>query len=724
MFRFLSRARRPAKVELEYLCNLPSSCEDAAYGPVRQRRSLNDAVDSVPFNRVAGGRFAYRGGRALERVMVSLAKDSALPPGWMAGSARTQRQVRQSEDMASALFSIRAEDDAGDAFSRDGLAELCGLHQALLGATDYDSYCKRELVQDQSGDDIPGECQRPMTPLPFFFGPLSYDPSIVDLAAFDVPTFDLLMVWMLLPENLGDREDPIQPDCAETPSQFGCTVEECQLVLATRDQLFGKMFPQWIAGRTNCSASRRKDPLQVKQLVAKIRERPSLDFLASYTNAFFDKVSLPPAYPHLRTQSERSNPRISTSGLHLLDAPLAVHPRLLSLWRAALPARPPTGQLLRRLRRRDRDCGAAAPLCRLVGPGEDARCLRPEEERLDGNHAKRLHYNSVDAAAGVPDCALATQFHAYCSGPLPTQELLAVAINDGILAVVPVIIVFFIVWLHTGSLLLASATLGEQFLSLLVALAVDAAVLQIKWIPFQHILSLYIVLAIGADDVFVFVDAWKQSFYAGPDVNRDLATRMSWVYRRAGLAMLITSLTTCASFIATAIASGQIPDLQNFGIFTALVIFIDYTLVMTWFTTIVVVWHNNFEMKPGLCCACCGHCTDGKCCKGAARTPGVRWFLPCAFTSTPNPGTFRGLQAAVHLFRPADHHLGRTTWLRLRAGQVAADALLRRRLSLRHHPAAMRARLLRVASVGLAGANDLGGHTAGASDQPSANASL
>ncbi|EOD08765.1 hypothetical protein EMIHUDRAFT_105827 [Emiliania huxleyi CCMP1516] len=520
-------------VELEYLCNLPSSCEDAAYGPVRQRRSLNDAVDSVPSNRVAGGRFAYRGGRALERVMVSLAKDSALPPGWMAGSARTQRQVRQSEDMASALFSIRAEDDAGDAFSRDGLAELCGLHQALLGATDYDSYCKRELVQDQSGDDIPGECQRPMTPLPFFFGPLSYDPSIVDLAAFDVPTFDLLMVWMLLPENLGDREDPIQPDCAETPSQFGCTVEECQLVLATRDQLFGKMFPQWIAGRTNCSASRRKDPLQVKQLVAKIRERPSLDFLASYTNAFFDKDF---TFSTLRSRYTRA--------YYHYGAPLC-------------PPDLPPG-----------NCYDA-----YVGETETAAQQRlfadwwDQEKMRDAYDPKK-------------------------------SELLAVAINDGILAVVPVIIVFFIVWLHTGSLLLASATLGEQFLSLLVALAVDAAVLQIKWIPFQHILSLYIVLAIGADDVFVFVDAWKQSFYAGPDVNRDLATRMSWVYRRAGLAMLITSLTTCASFIATAIASGQIPDLQNFGIFTALVIFIDYTLVMTWFTAIVVVWHNNFEMKP------------------------------------------------------------------------------------------------------------------------------
>ena len=144
-------------------------------------------------------------------------------------------------------------------------------------------------------------------------------------------------------------------------------------------------------------------------------------------------------------------------------------------------------------------------------------------------------------------------------------------------------------------------------------------VLQIKWLSFQFILSIYIVLAIGADDTFVFVDAWKQSFYAGPDVNRNLATRMSWVYRRAGLAMLITSLTTCAAFLATAVASGQVPDLQLFGIFTAFVIFIDYVLVMTFLTAIMVLYHNRFEMKPGLCCACCGTadtrqgCSKGGC---------------------------------------------------------------------------------------------------------------
>eukprot|EP00964_Phaeocystis_antarctica_P151860 scaffold119540_cov66-Phaeocystis_antarctica.AAC.3 len=79
---------------------------------------------------------------------------------------------------------------------------------------------------------------------------------------------------------------------------------------------------------------------------------------------------------------------------------------------------------------------------------------------------------------------------------------------------------------------------------------------------------------------------------------------MSWVYRRAGLAMLITSLTTCAAFVATA-ASSPIPTLQNFGIFAAGVILIDYALVMTFLCSGVVIYHNMFEMKAGICCACC-----------------------------------------------------------------------------------------------------------------------
>lgn len=100
------------------------------------------------------------------------------------------------------------------------------------------------------------------------------------------------------------------------------------------------------------------------------------------------------------------------------------------------------------------------------------------------------------------------------------------------------------------------------------------------------------------------MDAYKQSYYLGPRVNASLTKRMSWVYRRAGLAMLITSLTTACAFVATSLTS-PIPTLQVFGIYAAAVIILDYVLVMTFLCSSVVIYHNYFENKPPPCCVCC-----------------------------------------------------------------------------------------------------------------------
>lgn len=52
---------------------------------------------------------------------------------------------------------------------------------------------------------------------------------------------------------------------------------------------------------------------------------------------------------------------------------------------------------------------------------------------------------------------------------------------------------------------------------------------------------------------------------------------MSWVYRRAGTAMFITSCTTCAAFLATLIT--PIPTIASFGVLTSIVILMDYIWV-------------------------------------------------------------------------------------------------------------------------------------------------
>ena len=185
---------------------------------------------------------------------------------------------------------------------------------------------------------------------------------------------------------------------------------------------------------------------------------------------------------------------------------------------------------------------------------------------------------------------------------------------DGALAVFSVALVFIYIWAVTGSLFLAVIGMSEILLSIPTAWFFLRVICQVNYFAGINMMCIFIVCAIGADDIFVFMDAYVQSQFKGPNVNRDMETRFSWVYRKSGLAMLITSATTCFAFLAC--LGTPIPDPQAFGIFAALVIAADYILVITMYCTGVMVYHNRLE-KNGMCtckvptpmgactCACC-----------------------------------------------------------------------------------------------------------------------
>jgi hypothetical protein len=91
---------------------------------------------------------------------------------------------------------------------------------------------------------------------------------------------------------------------------------------------------------------------------------------------------------------------------------------------------------------------------------------------------------------------------------------------------------------------------------------------------------------------------------------------MSWVYRRTGSAMGITSATTCSAFLCTLLT--PLVSVQAFGLFAALVIFIDYVLVMTLYCSAVIIYHNKLE-KDACCCA--PTCLYGGCCRTSDPDP-------------------------------------------------------------------------------------------------------
>jgi hypothetical protein len=52
----------------------------------------------------------------------------------------------------------------------------------------------------------------------------------------------------------------------------------------------------------------------------------------------------------------------------------------------------------------------------------------------------------------------------------------------------------------------------------------------------------------SADDVFVFLDAWKQSRAQPLVVSGSAAGRFAWTLDRSFRAMLVTTATTCVAF--------------------------------------------------------------------------------------------------------------------------------------------------------------------------------
>lgn len=87
-------------------------------------------------------------------------------------------------------------------------------------------------------------------------------------------------------------------------------------------------------------------------------------------------------------------------------------------------------------------------------------------------------------------------------------------------------------------------------MSIPITLILYNYVFAIKYLSLLHILSILIVIALGTDDVFVFNDIWNQSGqikFLKVDLNR----RLAYTFRKSSKAMIVTSITTMFSFLAT-----------------------------------------------------------------------------------------------------------------------------------------------------------------------------
>ena len=118
---------------------------------------------------------------------------------------------------------------------------------------------------------------------------------------------------------------------------------------------------------------------------------------------------------------------------------------------------------------------------------------------------------------------------------------------------------------HTGSPFLTFMGLGHVLISFPTTWAIYYFIYNIKYQGFLNFISLFVIMGIGADDIFVFTDAWKQSKLEPEEISGSILGRLNWTYRRAAGAMLITSITDACAFYANCIS--DITVIRIFGAF-------------------------------------------------------------------------------------------------------------------------------------------------------------
>ena len=162
-------------------------------------------------------------------------------------------------------------------------------------------------------------------------------------------------------------------------------------------------------------------------------------------------------------------------------------------------------------------------------------------------------------------------------------------LSDMMLSASAAAIIFVLLGLHTKSIFLTFMAFLQVALSFPTAFFLYKLVANIQYFPFLNFMGLFVILGIGADDIFVLFDKWEQT---EENLGRDSPTEdiAAVAIPEAAFAMLLTTSTTAAAFFATIVA--PVAPVRVFAIFMGLLVICDYLWNITIFGAAVAYRHR------------------------------------------------------------------------------------------------------------------------------------
>jgi len=202
------------------------------------------------------------------------------------------------------------------------------------------------------------------------------------------------------------------------------------------------------------------------------------------------------------------------------------------------------------------------------------RVLRRADSKLQSKYNMKPTFGQSALDKDARTGASGKKISVLWNSQLIQEEEFQAALNsDFSFVIFSFLFVWFWMWVHVGSFAVASFSMLQILISLPLSMFIYSVVFQIGYFGAMQILVVFIILGIGADDVFVYSDAWLQS---AEDVEREfgeargsyLERRVAYAYARALEAIFNTSFTTAVAFFAT--ATSKIMPISTFGIFAAI----------------------------------------------------------------------------------------------------------------------------------------------------------
>ena len=181
-------------------------------------------------------------------------------------------------------------------------------------------------------------------------------------------------------------------------------------------------------------------------------------------------------------------------------------------------------------------------------------------------------------------------------------------LSDAIYIGTGCIVVILIIWVYVGSFFVTIMTIVSMIMSMIVAYFLYFTIFRVPFFPFINVITAVLVIGVGADDCFVYVDLWKltkKELGSGPE-KLELVLRDT--LKHAAMTMFVTSFTTASALFAGSVSS--ITAIRCFSIFAGSAIFINFFLTVTWIPAAVMIHEKYFQCgsEDGRSACKCGGC--------------------------------------------------------------------------------------------------------------------